>query len=187
MRGFFGYHGGERDFRRHLHSLTLNPQDADAHRQLGLLYLKRGDAEEARHHVENARKIDPSDPEYAYLLGRVFESTGDWPSALEQYEDTYRLSPEFGLGDIFREVGKGYLHTGKLDKAVEFLRYFLDRRGSDPEGRYWLAVALDKTGAGEEKRVQLRTLLEQARSNPRFFRRENREWIYRARQLLRGA
>jgi hypothetical protein len=187
LRDFVGLHGSERDFRRHLHSLTLNPQDADAHRQLGLLYLRRGDTEEARSHVENARKIDPSDPEYAYLLGRVFESAGDWPHALEQYEETYRLSPEFGLGDIFREVGKGYLHTRKLDKAIEFLRYFLERRGSDPEGRYWLAAALDRAGCAEEKRTQLRTILEQARSNPRFFRKENREWIYRARQLLRDS
>jgi tetratricopeptide (TPR) repeat protein len=185
IRSFLGNRQREREFRRHLYSLTMNPQDADAHRQLGLLYLDRGNTEAAQQHFESARKIDPRDPEYAYLLGRVFETSGDWERALEQYEETYRLNPEFGLGDVFREVGKGYLHTGKMDKAIEFLRYFLERRGSDPEGRYWLACALDAVGSTEEKRVQLSTILEQARSNPRFFRREKREWINRARQLLR--
>jgi tetratricopeptide (TPR) repeat protein len=185
IRSFLGSREREREFRRHLYSLTMNAQDADAHRQLGLLYLTRGNTQAAQQHFENARKIDPRDPEYAYLLGRVFEAKGDWEQALEQYEETYRLNPEFGLGDIFREVGKGYLHTGNVDKAVEFLRFFLEKRGSDPEGRYWLACALDATGATEEKRVQLNTILEQARSNPRFFRREKREWINRARQQLR--
>ncbi len=82
-----------------------------------------------------------------------------------------------GTGDIFREVGKAYLHTGNMDKAIEFLNFFLQTRGSDPEGRYWLAVTLQKLGKPEETRVQLNTILEQARSNPRFFRKENRQWI----------
>jgi hypothetical protein len=95
------------------------------------------------------------------------------------------LNPEYGLGDIFREVGKGYLHTGSGEKAKEFLNFFLKKRDSDPEGRYWLAVALQKIGDLEQMRFQLNRILEQARSNPRFFRKENREWIYRARTMLR--
>ena len=107
--------------------------------------------------------------------------------ALEEYEETYRLNPEQSLGDIFREVGKAYLHTGNVDKAIEFLEFFLQTRGSDPEGRYWLAVALHKQGKPEEMRVQLNTILEQARSNPRFFRKEKRAWVLRARTLLRSS
>lgn len=95
------------------------------------------------------------------------------------------MEPEYGHGDIFREVGKSYLHTGKLEKAVEFLKYFLENRASDPEGRYWLAIALQRMGKEDQMRAQLATILEQARSNPRFFRKENREWLYRARVGLR--
>jgi tetratricopeptide (TPR) repeat protein len=175
----------EREFQRQLVTLTANPQDADAHHQLGLLHMKRGNLESARRYFEQAGRIDPSQPEYHYQLGRVMEAQGEWAGALEQYEETYRLDPNFALGDILREVGKGYLHTGRVEKAIEFLRYFLGMRSSDPEARYWLAVALKESDAPEEMRVQLNTLLEQARSNPAFFRRENREWIYRARRLLR--
>jgi hypothetical protein len=35
--------------------------------------------------------------------------------------------------------------------------------------------------------MHLNTILEQARSNPRFFRRETREWIYKARNLIRDS
>ncbi len=179
--------GSLRSFQQHLRSLTINPRDADAHYQLGLLHYQQRHRDAAQGYFEQALAIDPQDPDYHYFMGRVREARGEWPGAAEEYEATYRLNSEYGLGDIFREVGKGYLHTGRPDKAIEFLRYFLDRRGSDPEGRYWLAVALRRTGSDEEMRVQLNTILSQARTNPRFFRKEHREWIYRARVLLRSA
>jgi tetratricopeptide (TPR) repeat protein len=187
LRDYAAAHAGERTFQQHLHTLTLNPQDADAHYQLGLLQLKRGSLDAAWRYFESAAKIDPSDPDYHYFLGRTCEKKGEWGQALEQYEETYRLNPEYGLGDIFREVGKGYLHTGRTDKAIEFLKFFLEKRNSDPEGRYWLAVALKKAGDSEQMRLQLNTIVEQARSQPRFFRRENREWLYRARQMIRDS
>ena len=186
FRGFFSGRASEREFQGRLQNLTLNPQDADAQYQLGLIHLKRGNLDTAQIYFERAMKIDPADPDYHYFLGRVFEARGEWDRALEEYEETYRINPDQGLGDIFREVGKAYLHIGKMDKAVEFLSFFLQTRGSDPEGRYWLAVAFERLGQPEEMRVQLNTILEQARSNPRFFRKENRQWILRARRLLKG-
>ena len=165
--------------------MTVNPQDADAHHQLGLIHLNRGNLDAARSYFENANKIDPRDPDYHYYLGRVFEEKGDWKSALKQYEETYRLKPEYGLRDILREVGKGYLHTGELETSLVFLRCFLEFRSSDPEGRYWLAFGLKKLEKTDEMRAELSTLLNQARSNPRFFRKGNRRWLYQARMLLR--
>jgi hypothetical protein len=174
------------NFRRHLHTLTLNPRNADAHYQLGLLHFRNANMEAARGYFEQALAIDPQEPEYHYHMGRICEAQEEWPKALVEYETTYRLNPEYGLGDIFREVGKGYLHTGQMDKAIEFLTFFLERRGSDPQGRYWLAVALQRSGRFEEMRAQLNLVLDQARSNPRFFRKGNRAWIYQARLLLRS-
>jgi tetratricopeptide (TPR) repeat protein len=187
IRGYRAAHAGERAYQQYLHTLTSNPQDADAQYQLGLIYFKRRSLDAARRYFESAIKIDPNDPDYCYSLGRVYELKGDWARALEQYEETYRLDPEYGLGDIFREVGKAYLHTGKAEKAMEFLKFFLTKRDSDPEGRYWLAVTLRETGEVGQMRLQLNMIIEQARSNPRFFRKENREWIYRARNMIRNS
>lgn len=184
-RGVLLAKSGEAEFQRHLQSLTVNPQDADAHHQLGLIHLKRGNFTTAQSYFETALKIDPSDADYHYYLGRVFEEMEEWPKALEQYSETYRLNAGYGVGDIFREVGKAYLHTDNVEKAVEFLRFFLETRASDPQGRCWLAVAYQKLGQIDEMGAQLSAILEQARSNPRFFRKENRKWLYRARVLLR--
>ncbi len=187
IRSYFASQTSDRAFQKHLRFLTANPQDADAHYQLGLIHLKRRNLKAAQGYFVNAIKIDPEDPDYHYFLGSTYELKKEWPEALEQYEETYRLNPNYGLGDIFREVGKGYLHTGEIEKSIEFLRFFLNNRSSDPEGRYWFAVALRETGDTEQTRIQLNTILEQARSNPQFFRKENREWIYRARALLKDS
>jgi tetratricopeptide (TPR) repeat protein len=186
FQGYFDGRSEEISFQKHLHALTANPQDADAQYQLGLIHLRRGNLEPARHYFESSIQIDSKDPDYHYYLGLIHEKQGDWSAALGSYEETYRLRPDYGQGDIFREVGKAYLHTGECVKAIEFLEFFLRTRGSDPEGRFWLAVALDRLGKKEEMRLQLTTILNQARSQPRFFRKEKREWVYRSRMLLRG-
>jgi tetratricopeptide (TPR) repeat protein len=173
-------------FRRLLRTLTSYPRDADAHFQLGLLHFRSSHLDAALGYFEQAVTIDPSDADYHYYMGRIYEARGQWPQAADEYEATYRLNPDYGLGDIFREVGKAYLHTDRLEKALEFLTYFLERRSSDPQGRYWLAVALQRAGRREEMRMHLNAVLDQARSSPRFFRRTQREWIYRSRILLRS-
>ncbi len=175
----------EADLRRHLQSLTTNPQDADAHYQLGLIHLQRGNFVAAKRYFGSAQEIDPQDPDYHYSMGKAYEAEQDWENALEQYEETYRINPEYGLGDIFREVGKGYLHAGERQKAMEFLNHFLQGRSSDPEGRYWLALAYRREGNVEEMIRQLELIVTEARKNPRFFRKENRKWLYQARVLLR--
>jgi tetratricopeptide (TPR) repeat protein len=187
FREHFASQANERSFQQNLQVLTLNPQDADAHYQLGLIHFKRRNFDSARRYFENALKIQPADPDYHYYLGRTCELNEEWQLALEQYEETYRLNPEYGLGDISREVGKAYLHTGSVEKSKEFFEFFLKNRSSDPEGRYWLAVTLQRLGDTDQMRFQLHTLLEQARSAPRFFRKENREWMYRARTRLRDS
>jgi len=187
FRGYLSGREGERMLHLRLQNLTLNPQDADAQHQLALIHMRRRNFEIAQSCLEQAIKIDSSDPEFHYSLGQLFEAQERWDRALEEYEETYRLNPGQNLGDIFREVGKAYLHTGNAEKAIEFLEYFLQTRGSDPEGRYWLAVALQKTGKPEEMRIQLDTILEQSRSHPRFFRKETRAWVLRARTLLKSS
>jgi len=176
---------GTGEFQKNMRALTVNPQDADAHYQLGRISLDRGNPAAACGYFEAAVKITQQVAEYYYYFGLACSRKNDWDRALECYENVYRLDRKFGQGDIFREVGKAYLHTGHVDKGKEFLNFFISQRDADPEGRYWLAVALQKSGNPDDARFQLSLIIEQAKANPRFFRKRNREWIYRARNLMR--
>ena len=173
------------DFQRNMRTLTVNPRNADAHYQLGRISLDRGDPAAAHGYFEEAVKITQDIAEYFYYFGVACARKNDWDKALDCYEKAYRLDPEYGQGDIFREVGKAYINTGSMEKGKEFLEFFLKRREADPEGRYWFAVALQKSGELERARFQLTFIIEQAKANPRFYRKRNREWIFRARNLVR--
>jgi tetratricopeptide (TPR) repeat protein len=174
------------EVRRHLQVLAKNPLDADAHYQLGLIHWNRKSLDAAQDYFSRAVKIAPQKPDYHYWLGRTYELKNDWSLAMNQYEDVYRLNPEYELGSICREAGKGYLQTGNAEKGKEFLDLFLSRHSSDIEGRYWFAVAMQKSGDVEQMRFHLNVIREQARSSPGFFKKHNREWIFRARDLMRA-
>lgn len=173
------------DVRRYLQMLTENPQDADAHYQLGLIHWNRKCLDAAQDYFSRAIKLDPQKPEYHYWLGRTHELQNNWRLAMNHYEETYRLNPEYGQGSLYREAGKGYLHAGNVEKGREFLDLFLSRHSSDIEGRYWFAVAMKQVGDVEQMRFHLNVIREQARSSPGLFKKHNREWISRARELSR--
>ncbi len=177
----------ERAIEQRIAGLEVRLQDAEAQHRTGLMQLQLGRLKAAAASLERAIDLQPDLPEHHYNLGRVFEAGGDWPAALARYETARELAPDCCQGQVVREAGKGYLHTGAADKAVELLRSFLREHPSDPQARYWLAVALQRADRMEEMGIQLATLLEQARSNPGLARREKREWVLRARALVRSS
>jgi tetratricopeptide (TPR) repeat protein len=174
-------------FQQNSRRLIDDPQDMEAHYRLGELHLKRGNLDAARGYFEKALRIEPDNPVAHFFLGRVHTLTEEWSLALRHYEATRRIDPGFSRNEILRETGKCCLHAGETGKAVEALERFVAQRGDDPEGRYWLATALGKTGDRDMMIYHLNVLLEQARAQPGIFRKQNREWIYRAGKAIRDA
>jgi tetratricopeptide (TPR) repeat protein len=55
-------------FKRNLEAATLNPADASAHYNLGLIHQKRGELSEARARFQRAIEIDPDEVDSHYQL-----------------------------------------------------------------------------------------------------------------------
>ena len=73
----------------------------------------------------------------------------------------------------------------QTEDAKEFLIHYLKLRPSDTEARYWLAETLCKFGDRAQTIGELNLVMDQVRTGSRRFRRENRQWAFRARDLLR--
>lgn len=175
----------ERMLEQRIAAMEVKLQDAEAQHRVGMMQVQLGRLEAAAVNFELALSLRPDVPEYQYDLGRVRESQGDWQAALAHYETARGLSPDCCEGKVLREAGKALFHTGETEKAIGSLKSFLGEHPSDPEARYWLAAALERNDCAEEMRIQLHTLLEQARSSPRLSRTLDREWVLRARALIR--
>ncbi|HEX8424177.1 MAG TPA: tetratricopeptide repeat protein, partial [Pyrinomonadaceae bacterium] len=72
LRGYFGEvmrtQRARASFRQNLEAATLNPADASAHYNLGLIHLQRKEPAEARSRFERAVEIDPEEVDSHYQL-----------------------------------------------------------------------------------------------------------------------
>ena len=74
---------------------ALNSQYPEAYLNAGILYLEIDSTEKARNEFHILSKVDPSNPLSYYYLGVIAESRGEISKALHQYNQAYRLSPDF--------------------------------------------------------------------------------------------
>ncbi|HYE15225.1 MAG TPA: tetratricopeptide repeat protein, partial [Pyrinomonadaceae bacterium] len=189
MRGYIGeLMRGQRAraaFRQNLEAATLNPADASAHYNLGLLHMQRSELTEARARFERAVEIDPSEADAHYQLGRIARSEGRLAEAIEHFGRAVALDDAHAQHEIWREVGATYLAAGQFDDARDALRRFIDKRESDPEALYLMGRAHFGLGDTRGAREWMQRCVEAVRTAPAYKYRADKRWLNEAQQFLR--
>lgn len=185
LRSFFSQRRREASFGHHLHTLTINPRDSDAHYQIGLIHAERHRYSEAEAAFRKAAEIHPDDADYQYNLGAARLKLARAREAFDAFEKVYYKDPNYGFGDIKREIGKTYCMLDYFDEAEKFLGDFLEIREPDAEGRYWLACVYQKNGQVEKAHHQLEILSDRRRTFNEFRIRETRRWRREGQRLAK--
>jgi tetratricopeptide (TPR) repeat protein len=189
MRGYFSeVMRGQRArvaFRQNLEAATLNPADASAHYNLGLLHLHRKEYEEARARFQRAIEIDPEEIDAHYQLGRIARALGQLPEAITHFGEAVARDDAHAQNEIWREVGATYLAAEQYGDAQDALRRFLDRRTSDPEGLYLMGRAAFGLGNLREAKEWMAACVEAVRTAPAYKYRADKRWLNEAQQFLR--
>ncbi len=105
---------------RHIdHAIALNPANGHAHAQRGryLFGLSRPDA--AKEALETALRLEPEKRTTLFYLGLVEAKRERWPEAVERFERTVALDPDFALGHLY--LARSLAEAGQLDMAREAL------------------------------------------------------------------
>ena len=136
----------KQNFKRFLHNATVNPRDADAHVQLGLIYLQRRQEAKALEHFNQAFAIDETEIDANYELGKIARRRSDLQTALNHFSTVVEQNEKHALSEIWREIGATYLEAGMLTEAREALEKFTERRPVDSEGLYYLGKVLKAQG-----------------------------------------
>jgi tetratricopeptide (TPR) repeat protein len=182
---FIGASRSRQAFKQNLEAATLNPADASAHYQLGLIYQKRGEQDAARASFQRAVEIDPREVDAYYQLGRIARQQGRLDEAVRHFEEVVRLEPAHSQNEIWRETGLVYYDAGQFQDALDMFNKFLDKRPSDAEAQYWRGMTLHKLGRESEAAREMQNCVESVRTAPAYKYRFDRRWMNLAENFLR--
>jgi tetratricopeptide (TPR) repeat protein len=189
LRGYFGEvmrtQRARASFRQNLEAATLNPADASAHYNLGLVHLQRRELDEARERFTRAVEIDADEVDAHYQLGRISRMQNDPAGAIQRFEQVVARDQGHAQHEIWREIGATYLDAGQYADAHDALERFLDRRRVDPEGLYLMGRALFGMGRTREAADSMRACIEAVKTAPAYKYRSEKRWLNEAQQFLR--
>jgi hypothetical protein len=174
------------NFKRQLEAATLNPRDADAHYQLGLVYVQRRALSDAEASFRRALEIDSNEPDALFQLGRLLRQSGRDGEARELLERGARIDPKLASHQVWRELGAVALATSATAEALKHLEYYVNIREYDPEGLLLYGRALRASRRPDEARSAFERAIEAVRTAPKFRRSELGPWERQARQELKG-
>ena len=183
---FMSSQRARQSFKQNLEAATLNPADASAHLNLGLLYQKRGETDLAAASFRRAAEIDPTDPDAHYQLGRIAREQGRLAEALAHFETVVRQAPNYSQHEVWRETALVYYEARQYPDALEMLDRFLAARPSDAEARYWRGLTLAGLGRQAEAAQEMQACIESVRTAPAYKYRSDRRWLQLAQSFLRS-
>lgn len=168
--------GARQGFKRYLAAATINPRDADAHYQLGLIHLQRRQLEEARQRFAKAVEIDPRDPDPHYQLGKLARGERRLEDARRHFEAVVARDPRHASHEVWREIGATYMDSESWPEARWALAKYVEARDHDPEGLYRLGVAHARLDEKDAAKEMFRRSIEAVDTAPRYIRRQAGSW-----------
>ncbi|MEQ1603494.1 MAG: hypothetical protein ABL999_01345 [Pyrinomonadaceae bacterium] len=184
VRGFGNAFRQKQNLKRFLHNSTVNPNDADAHVQLGLIYLQRRQQTKAIEHLTKAFEIDGNEIDANYELGKLAREKGDLQTALDHFAVVAGQNDKHSLSEIWREIGATYLGANMLTEARDALEKYVERRSADVEGLYYFGKVLKAQGETARASEVFAEAVASAKASPTFKRRTTRHWSKLAQKEL---
>ena len=171
-------------FRRSMEAATINPRDASAHYQLGLIYQHRHQFAEAISRFEKAVEIANDETDAHFQLGRIARDQSRLQDAINHFSVVLEQDDKHSQSEIWREIGATYLAASMFTEAKEALDKFIERRAYDPEGLYYYGNTLEQLGQHNEAREAFARCIEAVNTMPSYRYREQRKWDKLARERL---
>lgn len=191
LRGYFsdimGTQRAKAAFKQNLESATLNPADASAHYNLGLIHQSRSELDQARERFERALQIDDGEIDASYQLGRIARQQKRYADAIQNFEHVVTRDPAHSQYEIWREVAATYISAGQFEDARNALEQFLEHRPSDPEGLYLMGRAHAGLGHKREATNLMQACIEAVKTAPAYKYRASKRWLNEAQQFIKGS
>ncbi len=124
--------------------LALEPDNAAAHFELGIIALKMDQYDAARNYLSRAVTLDGDQWAFHHALGHVCRHLGDLPLAVRCFRRAIALNP--ACFEAFRDLGQVLIQQKNLATAADMLRKAVSIRPDAPNAQISLALTLDQLG-----------------------------------------
>jgi tetratricopeptide (TPR) repeat protein len=131
--------------------VVLQPNSAEAHFSLGLLYAKNSqpaDQEAAVAQYREALRLDPGMDPARLALGRVLLSSGNCSDAMLPLQEYTKHKPGDGQG--FHALGLAHKCVGRVNDSVDALKRAERLEPKNAEVHYYLGVMLAQAARTDE-------------------------------------
>ena len=129
----------EKDFRQ---VLSLDPNNAGAHANLGVIAERRKQWTRALAELKAAEKLAPGVPGVRLDIGLVYYRQGDYPSAIAPLRSVVRDEPQSTQARYL--LGLCYFFTEHYAEALQALEPLWNQESKDMTYLYVISVASDK-------------------------------------------
>jgi cytochrome c-type biogenesis protein CcmH/NrfG len=171
-------------FRRSMEAATINPHDAEAHYQLGLVFLQRRQYAEASERFKRAIEIDPSETDAQYQLGRIARIQNRLQEALNYLSIVIEQNEKHSHYEPWREIGLTYFAASMFPEARDAFERFVEHRPYDPEALFHYGRTLHELGDTPQAREMFERCVEAVGTMPGYRQGQVRKWQKLARQQL---
>lgn len=141
-------------------AIELDPDNADAHEQIGLLYAAHEQIEQARAHLERALDIDPKRWRAHNGLGVLSDLQHDYPTAVAHYHAALAIQPDSAM--LLTNLGYSMYLSGDLASAKIELVQAVTRDPQYAPARRNLGLLYARTGAYPDAVQLLSTVMTEA-------------------------
>jgi len=172
------------NFRRSMEAATVNPRDAEAHYQLGLVYQHRRQTTEAVDRFKQAIGIDWGETDAHFQLGRIARGRGQLQEAIDHFSVVIEQDEKHSNHEIWREIGATYLAASMFAEARDALETFAERRAYDPEGLFCYGNCLEGLGQTEQAQEMFRRCVDAVNTMPHYRQGQLRKWRKLAQERL---
>jgi superkiller protein 3 len=138
-------------------ALEINPNNPEAHQNLGKALLAKGQVDEAIAHFQRALEISPNYPDTHDNLGKALLQKGRVDEAIPQFQKALEINPNYT--PAYYNLGRALVQKGRMHEAITCFQQALELDPDNPNilnNLAWLlATCPDASNRNGPKAVQL--------------------------------
>ena len=138
--------------------LGINPNDADAHNNLGAVYQKMGDYPKALQEYSKAKILNPQNVTTRFNMATLYQNQKEYNLAIGLYDDVLQINPEDTQARYYKALC--LMETKQFRQASVEAEKILEIDPNNTEARDLMLSAMKNSSTPEELRESLAETVE---------------------------